>query len=222
MSGTALHSGRTPDDILQEKSRNLGGRLPLLKPTALDSAQKELYDRINAAFVPWAEAAGFQSKTADGRLIGPFNPVLFSPEIGHSFLELQKKEEEHTGLSERLRQVIILTVGSVWKAPYELYAHSAVARKAGFSDEAIRALAGGNECDELSGEERFAQQFTQQLAEKRSVGDAVFATAYSAFGAKGVVDMIVLAGFYFLVCSLLNAFQVPAPGDAGPDGKEGR
>lgn len=212
--------------MMPENSSTLGGRLPLLEPKTLDGAQKELYDRINSVFVPWAETAGFQSKTAEGSLIGPFNAVLFSPEIGSSFLELQKKEEAHTRLTERVRQVVILTVGAVWKAPYEVYAHHAVARKAGFSDQAVRALAASEASgelgalDELSNHERLAQQFTRQLAEKHTVGDAVFAAAYSEFGAKGLVDMVVLAGCYFVVCSLLNAFQIPAPCNADSNVKE--
>jgi hypothetical protein len=34
-------------------------------------------------------------------------------------------------------------VGAVWRAPYELYAHSAVARSAGLPDLVVRALAAG-------------------------------------------------------------------------------
>ena len=203
----------------QSPSQRLGGRLPLLGPTNLDPTQKELYDCINAQFVPWAEAAGFQSKTSDGKLIGPFNPVLFSPTIGASFLELQKIEEAHTSLSERLRQVVILSVGSVWKAPYELYAHQAVARKAALSEKTIQSLTAGETCEELSHEEQLAQQFTLQLTEKHSVDEAVFANAYSAFRGKGLVDMIALAGCYMLVCSLLIAFDIPAP-DESNDRKE--
>jgi 4-carboxymuconolactone decarboxylase len=41
----------------------------------------------------------------------------------------------------------MLTVGAVWQAAYELYAHSAVARQAGLSGDAIRALAGGLPAD---------------------------------------------------------------------------
>jgi 4-carboxymuconolactone decarboxylase len=77
----------------------LGGRLPLIDPETLTTTQRDLYDRMDAAMAPWADRLGFQSKTEDGRYIGPFNPILFSPEIGGSFLALQHVEEEHTGLS---------------------------------------------------------------------------------------------------------------------------
>src|SRR5271166_4223245 len=129
--------------------RNLGGRLPLLDPAALLGSH-------------WADAAHFQSRTADGKLIGPFNPVLFAPEMASCFLDLQAAEARHTPLSERVRQVGILAVGAIWKADYELYAHSAVALKAGLSEAAIRSLADGGSPEDLSDEERIAQRFVRQ------------------------------------------------------------
>ena len=194
----------------------LGGRLPLLHPAEMDEAQKALYDHIATTAVPWAEAAGFRIGTAEGRLIGPFNTVLFSPDIGRSFLALQGEEGKRTALSERARQVVILTVGSVWQSPYELYAHSAAARRADLSEEAIRALAGGEPADELSPEEQVAQRFTRQLVAERRVDDDVYRAAEGAFGRKGLVDMVVLSSCYQTVCSMLNAFAIPAPPGDGP------
>jgi 4-carboxymuconolactone decarboxylase len=60
-------------------TETLGGRLPLLDPLTLSAAQKETYERMNRTWVPWADSVPFQSKTKDGRFIGPFNPILFSP-----------------------------------------------------------------------------------------------------------------------------------------------
>ena len=199
------------ENSISVQSQPLGGRLSLVDPATLEGGHKDLYDRINEIMVPWAEAASFQSKTTDGRLIGPFNPVLFSPEIGSAFLALQVVEEKHTALSERVRQVVILSVGSVWKAPYQLYAHSAAARKAGLSDRAVRALAAGQSSAELSDEERVAQQFSRQLTAGRRVEDKVYRAAAGCFDEKGLVDMVMLAGCYHIVCSVLNAFAVPAP-----------
>jgi 4-carboxymuconolactone decarboxylase len=51
----------------------LGGRLPLLDPIELSETQRKVYDRTIATMVPWADAAHFQGRTADGKLIGPFS-----------------------------------------------------------------------------------------------------------------------------------------------------
>lgn len=161
--------------------------------------------------IPWADATPFRSRTPEGRLIGPFNVLLYSPAIGGSFLALQMEEGKRTALSERVRQVVILTVGSVWKAPYELYAHAAVSRKAGLAPATVAALVDGPPSDELSREKLAAQRFTLQLTAERRVDDDAYRDAQAVFGDKGLVDMILLAGCYHTICSLLNAFAVPAP-----------
>lgn len=149
----------------------LGGRLPLIDPATLTGAQRELFDQMMVTAVPWAQGAGFQSTTADGRLIGPFNPSLLNPAISAQFLQLRFTEEQHTSLSERLRQVVILTVGAVWRADYELYAHSAVARQAGIPEDAIATLVGGGLPEDLTEDEKTAHRLARQLSTTHHVDD---------------------------------------------------
>jgi 4-carboxymuconolactone decarboxylase len=124
---------------MSTQPETLGGRLPLLDPSTLSKAQKETYERLNKTWFQWSKGV-FQGKLEDGRLIGPFNPILFTPAISSSFLDLKETEQKETSLSERVRQVVILAVGTVWKSPYELYAHGAAARKAGISEDASGAI----------------------------------------------------------------------------------
>ena len=194
------------------QNEKLGGRLPLLDPKELSGAQKALYDRENTTMVPWADHAGFRSRTEDGRLIGPFNPVLFSPALGEAFLDLQAAEQSHTTLSKRVREVVILSVGAVWKSDYELYAHSAVGRSVGLSEEAVRTLAGGGLPADLSESEQIAWRYTTELCREHRVGAELYAAAEEAFDKQGLVDMAILIGTYHLVCTLLNGFEVPVPG----------
>ena len=106
---------------------------------------------------------------------------------------------------------MILAVGAVWKANYELYAHSAAARKAGISEDAIRTLAAGGLPDELSDEEKIAQRYARQLSAEHHVDAALYSTAERAFGQRGLVEIAYLIGAYHTVCALLNAFEIPAP-----------
>ena len=189
----------------------LGGRLPLLDPASLTDTQKAVYDRLRATMIRWADQSGFQGMTDQDRLIGPFNPVMLSPGIAPAFLDLQEAEEASTSLSERVRQVVILAVGAVWRADYELYAHAAVARKAGLADDVIRGLAAGTLPEGLSEQENVAGRFARQLAAERRVDADVYRAAETAFGAQGLADITFLAGIYQLVCGLLTAFAIPAP-----------
>lgn len=190
---------------------NPGGRIPLLQPDLLDEDQQRLYDSLNRTAVPWAQVSGFTAKVSDGSLIGPFNVALQSPAMGAAFEKLQSVEAENTTLTERVRQVVILTVGAAWQSDYERYAHRAVARKAGFAEETIAALANAEEAPGLKDEEALAQRFTRQLILHHRVDQDLFDEAKAFFGVRGIVDLVFLAGCYETVCSLLNAFEVPAP-----------
>ncbi len=190
---------------------SLGGRLPLLGKSALDGSQSSLYDAMEKDLIPWAKKSGFQASTEDGRLLGPFNPMLYSPQLGQGFLEYLGAERKHTTLDAKVREVIILSVGAVWRSAYELYAHTAVAEKAGLDPEVIRALAAGGSPAGLSDEQRVAHEFSRTLAGEHKVDSRLYAQAEEAFGRKGVVDMIHLTSLYMATSALLNAFAVPTP-----------
>jgi 4-carboxymuconolactone decarboxylase len=190
---------------------DLGGRLPLLDIDTLDTEQRELVNKLQTSVVPWADDAGFRATTADGMFIGPFNAALRSPIVAGAFLQLQASEERHTSLSDRVRQVVILTVGAAWAADYETYAHSAVARRSGIPEDAVRRLVEGGLPDALGDDEKVAHRFTRQLSTSHRVDDFTFVEARKMFGERGITDIVLLAGTYYTVCGLLNAFNVPAP-----------
>ena len=192
-------------------AKQLGGRLDLFDPASLTGAQRAIYDRLSATMVRWADESGFQSTTDEGRLIGPFNPVLLTPGLTPAFLDLQEAEQANTSLDERVRQVVILSVGAVWRSAYELYAHAAVARKAGLSNDAIQALASGGLPDALSEQEKLASRFARELSNCHRVDASLYQAAEAAFGARGLADLTFLAGIYHIVCGLLNAFEIPSP-----------
>lgn len=189
----------------------LGGRTPLLRPDELTGARRRTYDIMNETMVPWAEKSGFEAKLPDGRMIGPFNGFLFSPEMTQSFLDWQMVEQKHTTLTGRERQIIILATGAVWRCDYERYAHAAVARGVGLSEAAIAALRVGDPAPDLSPKEETAQRFTTRIAADHRIDKALFAETLAAFDLQGVSDIIQLAGQYMTISSLLNAFEVPAP-----------
>ena len=126
-------------------------------------------------------------------------------------MDLHDAEEKYTSLNERVRQVVILAVGAALQSDYERYAHEAAARIAGISEDAIRTLATGGLPDDLSDQEKIAQRYARQLSVEHRVDVATYSAAEHAFGRQGLVEITYLVGIYHIVCSLLNAFEVPAP-----------
>ncbi len=199
---------------MSDQENGPGGRLPQLAPSDLTGAQKEVYDEINGSLLEMARKAGFVGELADGRFVGPFNPFLYSPDVSKGFIAFQQAEEKHTTLDNRVRQVVILSVGAVWAAKYELYAHIAVARKAGLEEQAIQALADGRTPEGLTVEEDIAHRFTRQLTLEHRVGADLYQQARQQFGEAGLVNMVYLIGAYLFTCALLNAFEIPVPEEA--------
>ncbi len=190
---------------------DLGGRLALYDGEALNPAQKELYDWLMNVAVPWAEDAGFEASAEAGRLIGPFNAALLTPEISSAFIDLAVAEQKHTSLSKRSREVIILTVGAVWRAPYELYAHSAVGWHVGLSDGAVRTLADGGLPEDLTAAEAVVHRVARALSLEHRLDEALYREAEALLGADGIMETATLTGIYHTVCAILNAFEIPAP-----------
>ena len=198
--------------MMTDVKQNLGGRLPLLDPAAMTSAQRQLFDELNKTWVVTAKQLGVQATTADGRLIGPFNALLLHPEISEKLSDFQVAEAKYTTLSKRVREVVIIAVGVVWRAEYELYAQTATARSLGFSDATITALKNGDVPEEgLSADEKTATRFAHELLNRHRVGDALYRQAEQAFGTKGLFDLIALIGEYQTVCGALALFEVPVP-----------
>ena len=187
------------------------GRLPLLAPGELDPAQKQVYDKMMQEQVPWATKSGFQAATPDGKLLGPFNSLLYGPEVGQAYLQYFAAEKKNTSLSERIHEIVILAVGAAWNSPYELYAHKAVGKSAGLPEETVQRLAAGQLPEELSEQEKSAYEFAHQLAASHRVDAATYAQAKAEFGDKGLVDIVMLTGLYLVTCAALNAFEVPVP-----------
>jgi 4-carboxymuconolactone decarboxylase len=201
---------------MSQSENTLGGRLPLLDPARYSTAQRQAYERLAGTMVPFADSVGFQTTTSDGRLIGPFNPALYSPGVSAGFGDFAQAEATSTSLDNRVRQVVILTVGAVWNSPYELYAHSAEARHAGLPDEVIDELVAGQIPAQLSEDEKLAARFAQQLTAQHRVDAALYTQAERAYGQRGLVDLTLLVGHYHTSCALLNAFEIPAPYPSDP------
>jgi 4-carboxymuconolactone decarboxylase len=184
------------------------GRLSLLRQTDLNGTQTDLRQKLKG-MLEWADRSGFRAQTDEGELLGPFNSLLYSPDVAQGLLSFIQAETRSTSLAPQLREVVILTVGSVWNAAYELYAHRAVARSLGITERDVELLSSGKAPVDLGPDGDLTQRFVLSLTRERHVSDALYKEITERFDTKAVFDMISLAGLYMTVSALLNAFEVP-------------
>ncbi|WP_165912971.1 carboxymuconolactone decarboxylase family protein [Tamaricihabitans halophyticus] len=180
------------------------GRLPLLAPAELAEAQRVLQERIVGG-----KRAGqpFQASTADGRLLGPFNALLYTPELGLAVQEVGEQLRFSGTLPARLRELVILTVGA--DSVYEWYAHSRVARTVGVTEAELEALAAGGTPETCDSREAVAIEVAKALPGE--VDAACYRRARAEFSEAELVELSVLAGYYRLLAGILATFAVPAP-----------
>ena len=111
-----------------------------------------------------------------------------------------------------MREVIILAVGGVWGSKYELYSHSIMGRNAGLSATAISSLSSGDVPENLAPDELLAARIAHDVAKSYRISDSLFVEAEKTFGKKGLYEIGALIGEFSLTCTILNLFDVPAPG----------
>ncbi|MGB3437667.1 MAG: carboxymuconolactone decarboxylase family protein [Actinophytocola sp.] len=181
--------------------------LPLLDPATLDEAQRALYDRIAGG--PRAGAAATVPVVdADGRLAGPFNGLLFAPELGDAVQAVGARIRFGLSLSDRERELATMLVAGRARCPYEVFAHRRLAAATGIPDDALDALSAGA-IPELA-DERERQVLALCAALLDPAPDlAAVRTAAVDVGPRVVAELVMLIGYYQLLARLLHVAEVP-------------
>jgi 4-carboxymuconolactone decarboxylase len=184
-------------------------RLPSLRRDELGEEGGAVWDSLTAS-------RGAQVVTADGGLAGPFNAWVTAPEAGRRLADLGAHLRFGTSVDRRLLELAIVTVGAHWKAEFEWWAHSRMARQHGVSDAVLDALARGATPSFEAGDEEVVHAVASQLVEAGRIEPATYQAAVTLLGDQGMVELVTLCGYYTLVSFTLNAFAVPLPPGATP------
>ena len=191
------------------------GRLPWLAPNELDASARALYDRIAGG--PRAQGPqAFALADENGRLHGPFNAMLVSPEVGSAMQELGTAIRYRSGLTARAREIAILELAALRRSAFEWYAHERVGRQAGLTDAEIAALHDGEAAPTLDATELLVREIVRTLVHERDLDDATFARASQTLGERVLMDLIALTGYYDLLALGLRVWRTPLPEGAQP------
>lgn len=206
------------------------GRLPWIDPDGLEERRQAVYDSVVGG--PRSGERAFALTDEEGRLEGPFNLMLVAPGPGLALSELGAALRFRTGLSERVREIAILTQAAIERSSFEWYAHEAVARRIGMTDEELSAIGELRTPPSFDDSEQVAQEVVRAMVEHGDVDDALFARLSSAFGAEGAVELVLLVGYYAALSLAMRVLRTPLPGgvsepfpsgpsDSGPSATSG-
>lgn len=191
------------------------GRLRWFAPDELDASARALYDRITGG--PRASGPqAFALTDEDGRLNGPFNAMLVSPEVGAALQELGAAIRYKSALSARAREIAILELSALRRSAFEWYAHERVGKQAGLTDAEIAALHDGVAAPTLDPAETLVRELVRVLARERDLDESTFARALERLGERALMDVIALVGYYDLLALSLRVWRTPLPAGAEP------
>lgn len=190
-------------------------RLRDLTPAQLDVRQQALY----SALATGKRSTGpqvFALRHADGALTGPFNALLYSPELGLAVTQLGEQLRYSGALPAAAREAVILAVARTWSSEFEWYAHAPVARQVGLPESVIDRLFAGEDPASADPPTRAAVTVAAHLLAREPIPDARYAEVVDLFGEDGAVELAVLVGYYQLLAGLLETFRIGLPEGAGP------
>ncbi len=144
-------------------------------------------------------------------LVGPFIPLLRSPELMNRLQKVGEYLRFNTKLGSNISEFIILLIARQWTQQFEWYSHEPLALKAGINPETIKAIADGQRPSSMTPDEETIYEYVTELRLHQSVSDPVYAKVVNRFGEQGVIDISGLCGYYTLLGMLMNVTRTPLP-----------
>jgi 4-carboxymuconolactone decarboxylase len=187
-------SPATTTSIVNGKTLNLkGDRFKPLTYEQMTPEQKKMTDIALAARGPG----------------GSFNITLRSPEAGEILYAVGDKVRFHMSPPAKLVEMAIMIMGRYWGTQMEWLAHSQAAVTAGLSADAAKAIGEGKRPTGLGSDEEAVYNFFSELINTKGVSDVTFATLKNLVGERGMVDLMISAGYYEFTCMFMNVDRIP-------------
>ncbi|TPG53770.1 carboxymuconolactone decarboxylase family protein [Roseomonas nepalensis] len=177
-------------------------RIPLPGPDELSPEQRKVYDSVVAG--------------PRGQVIGPLRAVIHSPDLAARWSALGEILRFGTVLPKRLNELAIVVTGRRWSSQVEWWVHARVAAEAGIPQSAIDAIRRGEPPVFDDPEEALVYEFARALQLEGRVPPATYDAARALWGARGVVELTAVIGYYTMVSMTLNAHEIPLPDGVAP------
>ena len=175
-------------------------RLPTIPPAQYSPEQKQAAAEFEAARkVP---------------VFGPFEPLMYSPAVMSQARAMGDYLRYKSAIGNTLSELAILLTAREWTQDFEWSVHYPIALKAGIRQDIADAIAEGRRPATLSADEEIVYDYAMELLRNKQVSNSTFERAKTRFGAKGVVDMTGIVGYYTFLAMQLNAAQYPPAKDA--------
>jgi 4-carboxymuconolactone decarboxylase len=177
-------------------------RMPPIPADKLTPAQKKAADELIAG--------------PRGSLVGPFIPLLRSPELMSRLQKVGEYVRYQNSLGHKLTEFAIVITSRHWTQNFEWDTHYDLALKAGMDPEILAAVREGRRPAGMPADAEVIYDFCMELQQNQSVTDATYARALKSLGEQGVIDLTATVGYYTALAMILNVARTPMPPGRSP------
>ena len=165
-------------------------RLPYIGPDELD---ERIADLVVSSLQP-------------GKRINIYSATANNPAILEGLRTYLGAMWSDSGLSDRQREIIILTAAAEIGSDYEWHQHESIGRKAGLSGDEIAAI-GRDDQSEFAADERVLIAYTRAVIRGR-VTDEIHEETLTVLGESTTVGAAATASGYLALGRMIDAFDV--------------
>ena len=115
-------------------------------------------------------------------------------------------------LPPRVKMLAVLATAREFEGDYVWTANLPQARNAGVDEETIQAMRERRAPQGLTPEDVLIVQFTLELRRRHRITDATYQAVQQKLGDTGVIDLLILIGYYGGLSHALSALEVMPPG----------
>ncbi|HEY4920549.1 MAG TPA: carboxymuconolactone decarboxylase family protein [Xanthobacteraceae bacterium] len=144
-----------------------------------------------------------------GGLLNVYKLLLHAPPLAETWLDHVGAVRWKTGLSGRLREVLVIRIAHVNGIAYVLAQHvPALAAAEGMTVAECDALEDWRKSDAFSAAERAALAYADAMVLQTSVPDEVFAELKRHHDERAIVEITVLIGTYLMHNRVMQALEI--------------
>lgn len=150
-------------------------------------------------------------------VVGPFIPLLRSPELMSRLQKVGEYLRFDSALAPRITEFATLLVSRSWSQQFEWTMHVPLALRAGVDEETIDALREGRRPQSMPPVHSVVHDFVSELMNTKGVSQATYDATLEALGEHGLIDLVGIVGYFTWMSMVLNVAHTPAHSGDGPE-----
>ena len=171
-------------------------RVPYATRDNMDAAGQAIWDEI---------------ETSRGGVARNYAALLNNPQAAGAMAGLGAYARYETPLPPRVKALAVLTAAREACGHYVWTVNQSGAREAGLSEDAISAILEYRAPNGLDEDDAIVVQFVLELLRHHRISDSTFEGLRGLVGNSGVVDVLIVGGYYHTLAHCLQALDVDLP-----------